>query len=377
MIWDDDKWKRLLGDLVQIESPSGFMEGIEKVDQRIVNELSAVGLQHRFHASDKGPILEIFREVEGKRGALVLGHADTVWPLGTLEQRPFRDEGNHLYGPGVLDMKAGLVLGVAAIKDLAAKTPFCWLITPDEEIGSEVSLRIIQKRAREASVTLVLEPGGEDGALKIGRSGVGNYRMIISGRESHAGLDPEQGASAIRELAQQILWLHSLENRVLGTTINVGVVKGGIRPNVIAGSAEALIDIRVRTKKERNRLEQLLSAPPKFDSRVRIEYHGSFSRPPMDHNSRSEDWFGLAKQIWERISGKDLSGVNVGGASDGNFTAKLSPTLDGLGAVGEGAHAPHEHVRWEFMKWRYALLKALMEQAEDDEKDEDLRANWT
>ncbi|MCL4493641.1 MAG: M20 family metallopeptidase [Firmicutes bacterium] len=377
MIWDDEKWKGLVGELVQMESPSGFSEGIEQVQERIVNELSGLDLQHRFHRTENGPILEIFREVEGKKGALLLGHADTVWPLGTLDQMPFREEGNRLYGPGVLDMKAGLVVGTAAVQDLTATTPFCWLITPDEETGSEASRRIIQKRARQASATFVFEPGGGDGSLKIGRSGVGAYRMAILGRESHAGLEPEQGASAIRELAQQILWLHSLENRVLGTTINVGVVEGGIRPNVVAGSAQALIDIRVRTQKERDRIEQLLSAPPQFDSRVRTEYHGSFSRPPMDHDSRAQVWFRLAAEIWERISGLALSGINVGGASDGNFTAKLSPTLDGLGAVGQGAHARHEHVVWDFMKWRYALVKELMEQAEEDEKDEDLRINWT
>ncbi len=377
MIWDDNKWKELLGDLVQTESPSGFVEGIRAAQQLIVEELPALELKHRFHETENGTILEIFRELEGKRGALLLSHADTVWPLGTLENMPFREEENRLYGPGVLDMKAGLVIGVAAIKDLSPGTPFCWLITPDEETGSEASYRIIQKRARQASVTFVLEPGGEDGSLKIGRSGVGIYRMMISGKESHAGLDPEHGASAVRELAQQILWLYSLENRVLGTTINVGVIEGGIRPNVVAGSAQALIDIRVRTQKERNRLQQLLSAPPQFDNRVRTEYHGSFARPPMDHNTRAESWFGLAKEIWDRLSGTDLAGINVGGASDGNFTARLSPTLDGLGAVGKGSHARNEHVNWDFMKWRYGLLKELMEQAEEDEQDEDLRTNWS
>lgn len=362
MTWDDNRWKRLLGDLVQIESPSGCLEGIERVQRRLVDELGGMRVEYRFHHTDSGPILEIFREAQGKHGALLLGHADTVWPLGTLGEMPFRDQGERLFGPGILDMKAGLVIAVSVLPSLPQDTPFCWLITPDEETGSEASRALIEERARRHALTLVLEPGGDDGALKIGRSGVGQYQMSVFGIQSHAGLDPDQGASAIREMAQQILWLYSLENRILGTTINVGVVKGGSRGNVVAGRAHAEIDIRVRAPKELDRLERTLQAPPTFDSRTSTQYLGGFNRPPMDHGSQAESWFRQAAAIWERITGAALAGINVGGASDGNLTARITPTMDGLGAVGQGAHACHEHVVWRFMKWRHDLLHELMEQ---------------
>ncbi|WP_053961096.1 M20 family metallopeptidase [Sulfobacillus thermosulfidooxidans] len=369
MTWDDNQGKKLLADLVHIESPSRYVQGIRQVQERVLDALKPLSLQYQWHFTEHGPILEIFRIMPGRQGPLLLAHADTVWPLGTLKTMPLQIQGDRIFGPGVLDMKAGLVIGVGALYDVPADVPFCWLITPDEEIGSALSRQLIEEKARKASVTLVLEPGGNEGALKIGRSGVGNFRMEITGIESHAGLDPDQGASAIRELAQQILWLASLENRVLGTTINVGVVKGGNTTNVVAASAVAEIDIRVKTQKEQERIEKTLNAPPQFDTRTSTRYVGGFNRPPMDHGPVAEQWFRQAAEIWESVRGKPLAGINVGGASDGNFTAAITPTLDGLGAVGQGAHARHEHIEWRFVPWRQRLVHELVVRAGQEPMD--------
>ncbi|PSR38141.1 MAG: hypothetical protein C7B44_00145 [Sulfobacillus thermosulfidooxidans] len=360
MTWDDERLKQLIKDLVLIESPSFDAEGVERVEQRVVDALDAVGAQCTFHPTPRGPILEVRR---GQGGALLLGHADTVWPAGTLKTMPFIDSGGGLAGPGVLDMKAGLAYTAAAISQLPADVPFDWLVTPDEEVGSEVSRSLIEDRAKMASLVLVAEPGAEAGALKIGRAGVGSFLLEIVGIASHAGLDPRQGASAIRELAQQILWLGSLENQVLGTTVNVGVVEGGTRPNVIAGHAKAQIDIRVRTVKEMERMQETLNHPPHFDTRTSIRYVGGFSRPPMDLRPEAAWWFDWAASVWHEMTGQVLAGVNVGGASDGNFTATLAPTLDGLGAVGQGAHALHERMEWDYTMPRIHLLQALITHA--------------
>lgn len=360
MTWDDGRLKRLVKDLVCMESPSFDAEGVEQVELRLAEEMDAQGAECLFYPTDRGPVLEVRR---GQGGALLLGHADTVWPRSTLQKMPFRDAGGVLSGPGVLDMKAGLVYTLAAVSQLDTEVPFDWLVTPDEEVGSEASRTLIEDRAHGAPVVLVAEPGAAGGALKIGRAGVGNFLLEIVGIQSHAGLDPKAGASAIRELAQQILWLGSLENHLLGTTVNVGVVEGGSRPNVIAGQAKAQIDIRVRTSKEMERMQETLNHPPHFDARTSIHYVGGFSRPPMDLRPEAARWFDVAADIWQGLTGARLDGLNVGGASDGNFTAALAPTLDGLGAVGQGAHAVHEQVQWDYTQPRIQLIRSLVEQA--------------
>ncbi len=350
----------MIGDLVRIESPSGDVAGIQAVEAYLAGGLEELGLAAAFHETPAGPILEVSR---GHGGALLLGHADTVWPRGTLDFMPFMQEGPVLSGPGILDMKSGLVMALAAIAALDPAVPFTWLVTPDEEVGSASSRAMIEKSARRADLVLVLEAGTDRGALKIGRPGVGDFSLDITGVQSHAGLDPDAGASAIRELAQQILWLGTLENRLLGTTVNAGVVRGGTRANVMAGSAHADIDIRVRTPKEQARLGEILKRPPVFDERTSLAYVGEFSRPPMDHSEAAALWFARAARIWKEQTGQELVGANVGGASDGNYTAAVTPTLDGLGAVGAGAHARHEHIRWPESRTRIALIAALMQQA--------------
>ncbi|PSR22314.1 MAG: carboxypeptidase [Sulfobacillus acidophilus] len=357
-----DQMRAGLKHLVELESPSGDVAGITRVVDYIAAALSGVGAVQRLDTA-AGPLLEVSR---GVGGALILGHADTVWPLGTIEEMPFVDKGDWVYGPGTLDMKGGLILAMQALLDLPGDTPFTFLVTPDEEVGSEASRAIIEDRARRARLVLVLESGMPGGAIKIGRAGVGDFHLTITGIESHAGLAPDQGASAIRELAHQILWLDALANPTAGTTVNVGVVQGGSRSNVVAGRVYADIDIRVTTQSERDRLTQALSVPAQFDDRCRVQYLGEFNRPPMEPTPASQAWVARASQRWQAITGEPLQGGYVGGASDGNFTAVLAPTLDGLGPIGQGAHARHEGVEWRFMVPRLQLISDLIVEAGKD-----------
>lgn len=352
----DQDMRTLLERLVKIESPSGDVEGITQVLETVAQELDGLGVLS-MESTPSGPWLKVSR---GQGGALILGHADTVWPRGTLQEMPWRDEGEWVFGPGSLDMKGGLVLAVAALKSLPESVPFCLLVTPDEEVGSAVSRTVIEEQAVKARVALVLESGMPGGAIKIGRAGVGDFTLNISGIQSHAGLEPERGASAIRELAHHVLWLDGLENKALGTTVNVGLVNGGTRRNVVPGQVQADIDVRVTTRPEMERIMNTLNTPPRFDSRCQIEYSGEFNRPPMEPTSESLGWVSQAAAIWETLTGEPLVGMRVGGASDGNFTASVVPTLDGLGPVGRGAHARHESVEWRFMAPRGELIRELI-----------------
>jgi glutamate carboxypeptidase len=345
--------------LVELESPSGDVTGLTRVMNHIADVLSEVGHVQMLTTS-AGPLLSVSR---GGGGALILGHADTVWPLGTIEEMPFVDTGGWIYGPGALDMKGGLVLAMQALLNVPGDIPFTFLVTPDEEVGSEASRTVIEDRARRARLVLVLESGMPGGAIKIGRAGVGDFHLNITGIESHAGLEPEKGASAIAELAHQILWLEGLTNRAAGTTLNVGVVQGGSRSNVVAGRVQADIDVRVTTQAEMDRLTTALAVPPCFDDRCQVQYRGGFNRPPMEPTAGSQVWVAWASQRWQALTGEPLQGVHVGGASDGNFTAALTPTLDGLGPIGQGAHARHEGVDWRFMLPRLQLISDLIVEA--------------
>lgn len=355
----DMAMKPLLQRLVLIESPSGDPGGIGAVMDQLASELAGYGTVSRT-PTDAGPCLEVSH---GRGGALLLGHADTVWPRGTLQEMPWREEGDWVYGPGTLDMKGGLVLAVEAIRRLDPGVPFAFLVTPDEEVGSAHSRDLIEERARAAPLVLVLESGMPEGAIKVGRAGVGAFSLEIEGIESHAGLDPYRGASAVRELSRQVMWLETLENRALATTLNVGVVAGGTRPNVVPGRAHASLDVRVTTAAEMHRIAAAFQSPPRFDERCQVRYRGAFNRPPMEPTPESQKWVARASQIWQSLTGEPLRGVRVGGASDGNFTAPLSPTLDGLGPVGQGAHARHEGVDWRYMNLRLQLIERLLREA--------------
>ncbi|MEW9550995.1 M20 family metallopeptidase [Nonomuraea sp. NPDC050783] len=299
----------------------------------------------------------------GEVPVLLLAHYDTVWPAGTLAGWPFTVDGDRATGPGVFDMKAGLVQLVWALRALEAaglaRPPLRLLLNGDEEIGSPLSRPLIEETAESAAAVLVFEASG-DGALKTARKGVGIFRLGITGLEAHAGLEPAKGASAVDELARAVRYLHDLSDPDAGTTVNVGVVSGGTASNVVAGAAWAEVDVRVSSQAEADRIATALAELRPHDERAVIEVRGGWNRPVMERGPGTARLFALARKVAAGM-GLELEECSVGGASDGNFAAALGlPVLDGLGAVGHGAHARHEYVSVEGMLERAALTAALL-----------------
>jgi len=309
----------------------------------------------------------IWKPSEGrvKSQLLILGHYDTVYPTGTLAKMPFRISGDKAYGPGTFDMKAGIVQALFALEAIRElQTPvqkrlvFLW--TSDEEIGSESSRKLIEEEARRSDAVFVLEPSlGPRGLLKTSRKGVGEAELIVHGRASHAGLAPEKGINAIHELATQIARLEKWNDLRRGVTINADIISGGSRTNVIADRAAARLDLRAWRRADMRTLEKRLHALKPIHRGAKLEIHGGFDRPPLERK-HSVALFARAKSIAREL-GFPLGEAAAGGGSDGNFTAALGvPTLDGLGAVGDGAHATHEHVLINAMPQRSALLARLL-----------------
>ncbi|MEU6796450.1 M20 family metallopeptidase [Nonomuraea wenchangensis] len=300
---------------------------------------------------------------EGEAPVLLLAHYDTVWPAGTLAGWPFTVDGDLATGPGAFDMKAGLVQLVWALRALDAaglpRPPVRLLLNGDEEIGSPLSRPLIEESAKSAAAVLVFEASA-DGALKTARKGVGIFHLSITGVEAHAGLEPAKGASAIDELARAVRHLHDLADPDAGTTLNVGVVSGGTGSNVVAGAAHAEVDVRVASQAEAARIGAALAALRPYDERASFELRGGWNRPVMERGPGTARLFGLAREVAAGM-GIELRECAVGGASDGNFAAALGvPVLDGLGAVGDGAHARHEHVSVAGMLERSALTAGLL-----------------
>ena len=302
------------------------------------------------------------------RPALVLGHFDTVWPRGTLETMPYRvDDKGRASGPGVFDMKASLAI-VLTVLDQFRKNPKLvprpiWvLFTSDEEIGSPTSRDLIEKLAVDCAYVLVLEPALANGGLKTARKGVGRFRLEVEGRAAHAGVAPQDGRSAIVELAHQILRLQKLQDLAAGTTINIGVIQGGTTSNVVPAKASADLDVRVASMAEESRIiAAFQSLVPEIDG-TRLNLTGSFNRPPMERTPAVAALFEQARAIGLATLGFSLPEGSTGGASDGNFTAALGlPTLDGLGACGGGAHADDEHVLVASLPQRALLLFHLLQ----------------
>jgi len=297
---------------------------------------------------------------------LVVGHLDTVWPIGTLAERPFRVEDDLAFGPGIFDMKAGVMLAffsMRAIKELGlvTKRPVTLLMTCDEETGSHFSRNVIEEEARRSYAALVLEPPIPGGTIKTGRKGVGEFELIIGGRPAHAGNDPRAGISAITELAHQILAINKLNDYERGTTLNVGVARGGVLSNVIAAEARAFIDLRFRTVDEGERLTEAMADLKPVLEGARIQVRGGINRPPLVRTTETGELFEHARGLAFEI-GYDLKEGSVGGGSDGNFIAALGvPVLDGLGVDGAGAHAEHEHIIISDIPRRAALLTRLIE----------------
>lgn len=290
---------------------------------------------------------------------LLLAHADTVWPIGTLAEIPFDVTDGVARGPGVFDMKAGLVQGLAALTGLDRLDGVGLLLTTDEEVGSPTSQSLIQSTAKSAEAVLVLEPG-QDGALKTERKGVSMYEIAVEGRAAHAGLEPEKGINAVVELAHVVLGLQSSARPDIGTTVTPTVAKGGTTRNSVPESASVLVDVRATSSAEQARVHsELTSRLPVLEGAAwRVE--GGPNRPPLERTA-SAALFERASAIARRLGQPELREVSVGGGSDGNFTAGMGiPTLDGLGAVGDGAHARHEHVEVDAMVPRSELLRELI-----------------
>ncbi len=354
--------------LVNHESPSRDRQALARLCAWLSTRLSRLGASVEVHPGTDGGdhVLARFAGRSSEPPALILGHYDTVWPLGTLERIPFAIAGGRARGPGVLDMKAGLALILAVMEvfredsSLPAR-PVWILITSDEEVGSPGSRAVIERVASQCALALVLEPALAGGGLKTARKGVGRFRLDIAGRAAHAGVDPSAGRSAIVELARRILALGEIEDRPLGTTINVGVVAGGTTTNVVPASAWAEVDARVATTREQERVTSAFHAIRPLTPDVEVVVSGGFSRPPMERTPAIAALFDQARLLGRTI-GLELTEGSTGGGSDGNFTAALGiPTLDGLGATGGGAHADDEHVVIASLPERAALLALLIE----------------
>ena len=353
--------------LVEIESPSSSKPAVDHLVDFLAARLEHLGGRAQIHqVNDFGNHVQAdFEGVSESRPVLLLGHTDTVWELGTLSQMPFRVSDGRVWGPGVLDMKAGIAIAMHALGLLREQDiphpPVRTLFVSDEEVGSHSSRAITQRLALESQAVLVLEPGqGLEGAVKTSRKGVGVYEIKVTGVAAHAGVEPGQGASAIHELAHQIETMTSFIDFKRGLSVNAGLIKGGTRSNVVAADAWAEIDVRVKTMDDAKLIDEKMHSLRAQDPRCIVEVTGGINRPPMERTERVAMLYRRAAKVGEAL-GLKIDEQSTGGGSDGNFTAALGvPTLDGLGAVGEGAHAVHESILLEHIAPRVALLAGLI-----------------
>jgi glutamate carboxypeptidase len=358
----------LLLELVRTESPSDEPETQRAMQRRLAQALEQVGFVTRLvRGRATGGLLwgRPRVRVRGRPLQLLVGHSDTVWPVGTLVSMPARVEEGRVWGPGAFDMKAGLVQGIFALGAIASlgyeapATPV-FMINSDEEIGSPESRRWVRLVARRSVRAFVLEPAlGSDGRLKTTRKGTARFRVTVRGRAAHAGLEPEAGASAIVELAHVIQALHALADPARGITVNVGTVRGGTRPNVVAAEAVAEVDVRVRSRADAEEITRRVRSLEPTTRGTRIAVEGGPSVPPLEPTERNRALWLEALAAGKRL-GLELGEATSGGASDGNTTSLFTATLDGLGAIGDGAHATHEHAVIEGMVARAALLAELL-----------------
>lgn len=359
---------RALESLSRLESPSHDPESQKPVFSLLAAELSRLGFAVRRLAgrTTGGQLWAVPGDrPRGCPAQLLLGHCDTVWPIGTLARMPVHRRNGRLYGPGVYDMKAGLVQAIFALQALAALglqpalTPAVF-VNSDEELGSLDCLHRIHRLARHVRRVFVLEPSlGPDGRLKTRRKGSLRFTVRVYGRAAHSGLDPEKGASAVEELARVVTALYGLAAPERGVTVNVGVVEGGLRANVVAPDARAEVDVRVVTTADAERLEAAVLAMEPRTPGTRLEISGGIDRPPLEATPGNRKLWNAALRCAAEL-GIELAEGTAGGASDGSLTSRLVPTLDGLGAVGDGAHAEHEHVVLDRMPERAALLALLL-----------------
>lgn len=352
----------LLRTFVEIESPSTDPAGVQAMASAVAAALAPIGLAvETLPMPGAGPVLRA--RWPGERPVMLLGHLDTVWPLGTLAARPVRIEGDVFRGPGSYDMKAGIVVIVHALKLLAEdgrRPPVNVFLTPLEETRPEPYRALMESEMQACGAVLGFEPAWPGGAVKTERKGAGTFVLRARGRAAHAGADFAKGASAVLEIARQTIAASGLTDLDRGITVNVGVVRGGIRPNVIADSAEAELDVRVRTMADAREVEAALRALAASTPGVALEVTGSFSAPPLERSAKVVALYEKARSA-ARVIGLTLDEVSTGGASEASFAAALGvPTLDGLGADGDGAHAEHEHVLIPSLPERAALTATLL-----------------
>ncbi|HEY6247060.1 MAG TPA: M20 family metallopeptidase [Pyrinomonadaceae bacterium] len=358
--------------LVEIESPSGDEAGSRVVVDRLVsaaNDLGCVDSIERrvVPAFGEHVVIRSFSEFENSGQILIIGHTDTVHERGSVELRPWRKEGNRIYGPGVFDMKANCALTIEILRTLVTlqlkpQRAVTIILTCDEEVGSQSGWPLMEQLAKRVDTrcAFVLEPPALGGYVKTGRKGTGIYSIRVEGKASHAGLEPEKGASAILELARQTQLLHSINRSGSGVSINVGVVHGGTRSNVVAAEAEGEIDVRFSTENEAEEVDQLLKNLRPIDERVKLFVSGGINRPPLERTIAVAELFEIARAIGSMID-FELGEAQVGGASDGNFLAAMGiPVLDGLGISGDGAHAVHEHILADDIAVRGAMIAGLI-----------------
>jgi glutamate carboxypeptidase len=352
--------------LVEIESPSDDQAAVNRAVTLVAGWCAKQGGRVRRHPQKAhGDLLEVWFGPEPKKGArfpkplMLLGHLDTVWPIGTLAEMPFREEKGKLFGPGILDMKAGIVMALEALQVLPLQRPVVMLLNSDEEIGSEISRPLTEKIAAKCAAVFVLEPA-QGLAYKTARKGVGDYRLDVTGIAAHSGIDFEKGHSAVLEMVQLVQKCALFCNFKRGITINPGVIHGGTRSNVIAAHAWAEIDARITKASQAATVDKKFHALKCKDPKCKLTVTGGINRPPMERSAGTVKLFKRAKKFAAEL-GFELEEAATGGGSDGNFTAAMGvPTLDGMGAVGAGAHAKHEHVVVKHLAQRTALLARMI-----------------
>lgn len=351
--------------LVRLESPTTDKAAVDRCGVEVAARLA--GLGGRVDLVESAAAGNTVRAEFGEQGRriMLLGHLDTVWPVGHLQRMPLRLEDGRLHGPGAFDMKGGIAIALLALRAVSTVTPqrlprVTVLLTADEETGSHASRALIEREARRHDAVLVLEPPLPGGALKTARKGCGEYELHVAGVAAHAGIEPERGASAVMELAEQLLAIERLQDAAKGTTINAGLVAGGSRSNVVPDQAHAVIDVRVTSAAEAARLDRELRGLTPRRPRTSLSLSGGVDRPPLERTDEVARLFAAAQSVAVAL-GFELREGSTGGASDGNFTAAAGvPTLDGLGAEGDGAHADHEHILVDRLARRAALIAGLL-----------------
>ena len=352
--------------LVALESPTNEKAAVDRCGAELAARLAGLGANvTAIKETTAGNHLRA-EFGNGQRQIMLLGHFDTVWPIGQIDRMPLKQEGDFLHGPGVFDMKAGIAIGVLAARALlearsldAFRLVMLW--TTDEETGSRTSRELLEAEARRSEAVLVLEPALPGGALKTRRKGCGEYEVAVRGVAAHAGVDPDKGVSAIRELARQILFIETLQDLTRGISVNVGIVDGGSRPNVVAAEARAVVDARAPTLADADRIDAVMRSLTPHLRGATIDVRGGFSRPPMERTPGVARLYETAQAAASDL-GQSIEEGSTGGGSDGNFCAALGvPTLDGLGAIGDGAHAVHEYIDVAMLAPRSALVARIIQ----------------